>query len=1099
MEKAVVVTMLSLVCFGCSGTSGPEELDDSQDAAVEEAVGEEIPAADFEAGVKEVEAQVDIVQEVPDVSGQEVPSLECNPGEGCFMDKCDENIDCQSGWCVQHMGEGVCSKLCQEECPDGWTCKQAGGGPDLVYVCVSDYTNLCRPCSSGNDCKTTTGAEDVCVNYGADGKFCGGPCGDEDECPWGFSCQESETVEGVLLFQCVADAGVCPCTDSSVALGLWTPCHVANEWGICEGKRVCSEEGLSDCDALLPAQEECNGIDDDCDGEIDEPNLVGGDYINVCDDGNDCTDDVCNGPEGCLNKVMESGSCDDGNPCTVADHCELAVCIGDPVECDDENPCTDNLCTETGGCEYPPNSDPCDDGDPCTLADQCVDAECVGTDIPCDCQADPDCAELEDGDLCNGTLVCDVSALPHKCVVDPATLLTCPEPQGPGSDCLHAACNPETGQCSIEPGNEGQFCDDSNACTLGEKCTQGECSEGGQANCSDDNLCTEDFCDPESGCVHVNNTISCQDGDACTIGDLCQDGECVPGAEKECNDGNSCTQDSCNPMSGCQHEFLTEECDDGNSCTTGDKCVNGVCTGMALVDCDDDNPCTKDLCTPGGGCSNIAVAGPCDDGDACTIGDYCQNGVCASGLDKPCDDGNECTENSCFNGACLFAPVDGDCDDENKCTLIDQCINGKCLGGDPPDCDDQNLCTSELCDPAAGCVYTVNELLCDDDNLCTTNDTCVNGNCEGTDLLICDDNNECTLDNCSPDSGCFFAPWDGNCDDGNPCTVNDACVEGSCIGQAFLDCNDGNPCTADSCDFVAGACINLPVDGFCSDDNACTINDYCELGQCAGGPALNCNDANACTDDSCDSNAGCVYEFNTAPCSDGDVCTTGDKCGNGQCQPGDAELNCNDGNVCTDDSCEPGLGCKHVVNNESCDDGNMCTQNDSCEEGICQPGDALQCPDDGDACTQELCDPNQGCLHPPIVPCCGNGQVEQGEECDDGNTQNNDGCDSNCQDEAQCVDSGNDKLIYVAELNACLQALGAQFSAVQYIEVAYGHTDYLDNICQAMGYQAYNGCHGGDKCNSSAKMYPSYCNQGWLGGPCHNGCGNVNYDGFFCK
>jgi len=124
------------------------------------------------------------------------------------------------------MGEGVCTKGCQEECPPGWTCKAvAGTEPDLVFVCVSDFTNLCRPCEDGNDCKSLVGAEDVCVDYGPDGNFCGGACETNDDCPWGFSCDDVETVDGIETKQCVNDGGDCPCTTKAVDLALWTPCE----------------------------------------------------------------------------------------------------------------------------------------------------------------------------------------------------------------------------------------------------------------------------------------------------------------------------------------------------------------------------------------------------------------------------------------------------------------------------------------------------------------------------------------------------------------------------------------------------------------------------------------------------------------------------------------------------------------------------------------------------------------------------------------------------------------------------------------------------------------------------------------------------------
>jgi cysteine-rich repeat protein len=183
----------------------------------------------------------------------------------------------------------------------------------------------------------------------------------------------------------------------------------------------------------------------------------------------------------------------------------------------------------------------------------------------------------------------------------------------------------------------------------------------------------------------------------------------------------------------------------------------------------------------------------------------------------------------------------------------------------------------------------------------------------------------------------------------------------------------------------------------------------------------------------------------------------------------------------------------------ACDDNNACTEGDTCGDGQCQPGNSVQCQDDGDDCTTTGCEPATGCIHNPITPCCGNSQTEAGEDCDDGNKTPGDGCDALCQSEASCVDQGNDKLIYVNELNACLLALGAQFHNVQWIEVKYGYTDYLDNICKEMGYSSYSNPHGGDKCGNSANMYPSHCGQGWLGPACFNGCGNTNYDGFYCQ
>ena len=55
--------------------------------------------------------------------------------------------------------------------------------------------------------------------------------------------------------------------------------------------------------------------------------------------------------------------------------------------------------------------------------------------------------------------------------------------------------------------------------------------------------------------------------------------------------------------------------------------------------------------------------------------------------------------------------------------------------------------------------------------------------------------------------------------------------------------------------------------------------------------------------------------------------------------------------------------------------------------------------DDGDIHTTDTCNLSAcGCEH-SYVPYCGDGHIDQGEQCDDGNTNNDDGCSSACQSE----------------------------------------------------------------------------------------------------
>ncbi len=204
----------------------------------------------------------------------------------------------------------------------------------------------------------------------------------------------------------------------------------------------------------------------------------------------------------------------------------------------------------------------------------------------------------------------------------------------------------------------------------------------------------------------------------------------------------------------------------------------------------------------------------------------------------------------------------------------------------------------------------------------------------------CDDGNVADGDCCS--SICEFELAGSSCEDGDACTDVDQCDGlGTCSAGPGLDCDDANSCTNDSCNAGIG-CVNTHNTNACDDGNACTTADVCALGTCTGGAPVTCEDANECTNDTCDSGIGCVFANNTAACDDGDTCTTLDVCTLGICVGGSAP-DCGDANLCTDDSCDPGMGCLNIDNTASCDDN--------------------------DPCTAESCDALTGCAHTPIVEC----------------------------------------------------------------------------------------------------------------------------------
>ena len=133
-----------------------------------------------------------------------------------------------------------------------------------------------------------------------------------------------------------------------------------------------------------------------------------------------------------------------------------------------------------------------------------------------------------------------------------------------------------------------------------------------------DDLAVQTFCEPIETCVFNEE---CDDGDSCTA-DTCIAGACVSNEIQGC-----CSTDA--------------QCDDNYVCTT-DVCTNGTCTYTALtgccqfaVECNDSNPCTNDLCianqcayqpnTAESGC--CVLPSDCDDGDACTV-EACVDSTC---------------------------------------------------------------------------------------------------------------------------------------------------------------------------------------------------------------------------------------------------------------------------------------------------------------------------------------------------------------------------------------------------------------------------------------------------------------------------------------
>jgi subtilisin family serine protease len=147
----------------------------------------------------------------------------------------------------------------------------------------------------------------------------------------------------------------------------------------------------------------------------------------------------------------------------------------------------------------------------------------------------------------------------------------------------------------------------------------------------------------------------CDDGDVCNGAETCDPGTglCLSGTPLDCTDGNPCTDDLCDPATGCHNSNVAAgtPCDDDDLCNGSETCDGGgTCQPGTPLDCTDGNPCTDDICDPATGChnQNVAAGTPCDDTEFCNGSETCDGGgTCQPGTPLTCDDGDTCTVDTC--------------------------------------------------------------------------------------------------------------------------------------------------------------------------------------------------------------------------------------------------------------------------------------------------------------------------------------------------------------------------------------------------------------------------------------------------------------------
>ena len=570
--------------------------------------------------------------------------------------------------------------------------------------------------------------------------------------------------------------------------------------------------------------------------------------------------------------------------------------------------------------------------------------------------------------------------------------------------CDNEECDPDTGLCpngvipTFDAGPEPAVCGDGTQ-EDGEECDDGNTTNGDgcSASCVVEEGwdCTEEPCEPICGDGEILGSEECDDGNT-TNGDGCSE-NCTLEA------GWDCTDEPCETICGDGIQAGAEECDDGdndNSDTTPDACR----TDCTLPICGDNVQDSGEACDDGN-----TIIEACDYGDdACTVcGTTCTlvpgvTSLCGDGVvqePEECDNGDlnsldtpdACREN------CVLAHCGDDTRDSNEGCDDGNTSNGDgcsetCSVEDGWDCNEApcvTICGDGIQTGAEACDDAGESATCDVDcTLAICGDNVVNMTAgeecdDGTDSATGNSNQRadaCRM-TCIPHScGDGFVDSDESCDDDNT-DSGDGC-DATCAVEAGWTCEGDNPSVCTEIDSLCGDAIWLMgASGFVTDTYGDSDNLRSE--NYTNGSSY----ISSCTNDTHDfgdsDGPDTVYAVTLEP---GDTFSVDDA---------NTANNVYDISIYLLDSCDTDTGTCLVGSDTTVEGGaeNLSYLfNGSSSQTFYFIVDSWchgsECPSTASAYSFNWS------ITP--APYCGDGIIQNGESCDDGNNLPNDGCSTAC-------------------------------------------------------------------------------------------------------